>query len=300
MSFEDKEQSAFLGTPERLFLFTVGPLVYGYVQSAMPAAYNNITYDPVAQIDMDDIAQALSEDSPTVEIRIDASAPLVQQFIPYMPNTMMQVRVYRHHVEDADNEYKTELIADIVSASIDEETGVAILSARMLASAFDRKVPWPAYQKPCNYVVYGPGCQVNRDDFKTETLLVGIDGARISSPDFAAVAALHNDPRWFVLGYVVRLIDGQTRWIIGQEGEVLRLRSPFVGAQGGDAVVAFAGCDLLKTTCDEKFNNLPRHMGFPWGPIKNPFTDNLYGTGSAAGTPVNPRGGFSNNSNGTP
>lgn len=278
MSIDIIESSQYDGAPERLFLFSVGDTNYGYVENARTVTYNNIPYASIALIEMDDIAQALSEDSPTIEIRIDSKAPMVAQFIPYQPVMPMRVRVYRHHVEDPDNEYMTELIGEVASAAIDEETGEAVMSVRMLASSFDRKVPWPAYQKQCNYVLYGPGCQVDREAYKTETTLVDVTANRIASPDF-----VNSDPLWFALGYVIRVADGQVRWIIWQDGDVLVLQSAFVGAKGGDEVVAYPGCNLLKSTCEEKFDNLPRHMGFPWGPQKNPFTDNIMGTGTPGG-----------------
>lgn len=283
MSFDVQESSAYDGAPQRLFLFTIGNLNLAYVQSATPENYNGIEYVPVPVIEMPEIEQSLSEQSPTIDITISSDTPLVAQFIPYQPTTPVLVKVYRRHVTDAENEVYTELIGEVASGRIEESTGHAVLSVRLLASAFDRVVPWPAYQKQCNYVTYGPGCQVDRNLFKTETTVLTVDGTRISSPDFAARSSAEADPEWFTLGYVVRVIDGQKRAIVRQIDDVLVLRNPFVGLTPGDEVEAFAGDNLLKSTCELKFNNLPRFMGFPWGPGKNPFTDNLMGTGSPGG-----------------
>lgn len=284
MSFDVYESSAYEGAPQRLFLFTIGSLNLGYVQSATSQTYLGVEYLPVPVIEMPEIEQSLSESSPTIDITISANTPLVAQFIPYQPTTPVRVKIYRRHVTDAENEVYTELIGEVASGRIDESTGNAVLSVRMLASAFDRVVPWPAYQKQCNYVPYGPGCQVDRNLFKTETTVVTVDGTRISSADFAAKAAAEADPEWFSLGYVVRVLDGQKRAVVRQVDDVLVLRTPFVGLQPGDEVEAFAGDNLLKSTCEFKFNNLPRFMGFPWGPQgKNPFTDNIMGTGTPGG-----------------
>ena len=280
MSFDDFESSAYEGAPQRLFLFTIGGLNLAYVQADEPQNYLGVEYEPLALIEMPDIEQSLAESSPTIDITISAHTPLVAQFIPYQPTTPVRVRVYRRHVTDGDSETYTELIGEVVSGRIDESGDTATLAVRMLASAFDRITPWPAYQKQCNYVTYGPGCQVDRALFKTETLIVTVDGTRISSADFAAKAGAEGDPEWFSLGYVVRKADGQKRSIVRQLDDVLVLRSPFVGLQPGDEVEAYAGDNLQKSTCEGKFNNLPRFMGFPWGPQKNPFTDNIMGTGS--------------------
>jgi uncharacterized phage protein (TIGR02218 family) len=282
MTFDAHESSAHDGTPKRLFLFTIGNVTMAYVEGVADT-YLGIDYESVALVQMADIEQSLSESSPNIEITIDSATPLVAQFIPYQPTTIVGVRVYRRHFEDGDVETYTELIGEVVSGRIDQETDTAVLTVRMLASAFDRIVPWPAYQKQCNYVPYGPGCQVDPNLFKTETTLVNVTNNRIASPDFAAKAGAEADPEWFTLGYVVRVLDGQKRFVIRQLEDVLVLQSPFVGMQAGDAVEAFAGDNLLKSTCEGKFNNLPRFMGFPWGPSKNPFTDNVLGTGSPAG-----------------
>lgn len=283
MSFDDHESSAYDGTPQRLFLFSIGSLNLGYVQAAHPDNFNGITYDPIPLIEMPDIEQSLSESSPTIDITISSATPLVSQFIPYQPTAPVRVRVYRRHVTDGDSEVYTELIGEVVSGRIDEGSDTATLSVRMLASAFDRVVPWPAYQKQCNYVPYGPGCQVDRNLFKTETVVMTVDANRISSPDFAVKADTENDPEWFTLGYVVRKSDGQRRSVIRQLEDVLVLRNAFVDLRPGDEVEAFAGDNLLKSTCENKFNNLPRFLGFPWGPQRNPFTDNINGTGSPGG-----------------
>lgn len=280
MSFEAYESSPYDGAPQRLFLFSIGNLQLGYVQGAHPDNYLGVTYDPIPLIEMPDIEQTLSESSPTIDITIATDTPLVAQFIPYQPTAPVRVRVYRRHVTDGDNEVYTELIGEVVSGRLDEDTDTATLSVRMLASAFDRVVPWPAYQKQCNYVTYGPGCQVDPNLFKTETTVVVVEGNRISSADFAAKAGAEEDPEWFSLGFVVRKSDGQRRSVIRQLDDVLVLRSPFVGLRPGDEVEAFAGDNLLKSTCEFKFNNLPRFLGFPWGPQRNPFTDNINGTGS--------------------
>ena len=296
MNFNERETSDNDGCPERLFLFTMGTVSIGYVNSASPATYAGNTFSPLS-IDMDEISQALAEDSPTINVQMDAAAEVASWFIAYQPVQPVRIRVLRHHVEDVAGEYKSELIGDVMSGSFNEQTSTCTLSVRMLASNLDRKVPWPAVQKQCNYVLYGPGCRVNRDDYKTETTVAAVQRSLITSPDFLARAEAESDPRWFVAGYVIRVSNNDVRWIIAQTDDVLTLQSPFVGLQAGEDVIAYAGCDLLKETCKDKFNNLDRHLAFPWGPQKNPFTDNLFGYGTTANN--NSQGLTFTSSNGT-
>ncbi len=276
MTMDARESSQNDGMPQRLFLFTMGDETFSYVNSAKSHNYNNIIYVPM-QVTMDDLTQALSEDSPTIRIEIDSRSPLAALFIPYMPIIPVKVRVYRHHLYDGD--YKTELIGEVANGSIDAETDNCVLSVRMLASNMDRKVPWPIYQKQCNHVLYGPGCRVDREAYKVEATVTGVSGVNVQSASF-----LHGDPSYFVAGYMIRVATGEIRWVIAQNDDVLTLQTPFLGLQGGETVVAFAGCDLLKVTCENKFNNLPRFWGFNNMPNRNPFTDNVFGTGSPSGS----------------
>lgn len=282
MSVDSNETSAFDGKPERLFLFTRAAVKWGYVNQSQETVYNSVEYVPM-MIEMDDISQALSEDSPTVDIVTDADNPVVQQFVPYQPINPLRVRVFRHHADDVDDDYKVEMIGEVVSVQFDEEAGTANISVRMLYSNMDRKVPWPVYQKPCNYALYGPGCRVNPDPYTTTTTVSAHIENRIYSDDFAERAALEDDPVWYINGWAQVVRTGERRFIIYQEDNVLHLQAPFVDLVNGEEVIAVAGCDRSRQTCRDKFDNLDRYFGFPWPPEKNPFTDNVYGTGAAGG-----------------
>lgn len=303
MTLDAKEISAYAGNPERLFLFSMGSTNWGYTNNTMGATYNSIEYIPLV-IEMADITQALAEDSPTVDISLDADAGVLQQYVPYQPIEPMRVRVYRHHPDDLDNEYKTELIGEVVSVQFDEEEGMANMSVRMIASDMDRKVPWPVYQKPCNRATYTAGCDVDPVLFATTTTVSAVVENTIYAAAFAEKADAEGDPRWFIAGTVKNNRNGERRFIIGQEGETLYLQAPFVDLQSGDEVTALAGDDRTKETCKDKFNNLNRWLGFKWVPEKNPFTDNVYGTGAAVGPsewvggPTIPGVGSPNNGNG--
>lgn len=287
MSLDARESSPHDGAPQRLFLFTMGEQSFAYVNAARPHVYNGIEYRPMV-VDMDDLSQSLSEDSPTLRVEIDRTSEVAAMFIPYMPVRPVTLRVYRYHV--GDGEYVTEVIGEVANGNIDAETDLCVLSVRMLASRLDRKIPWQVYQKPCNHALYGPGCRVDRELYRVDAAVANVAGATIQAPEF-----LTEDPKYFVAGYVVRVATGDVRWVIAQNESVLTLQTPFPGLLPGEAVTAFAGCDLLKETCENKFNNLPRRWGFDDIPHKNPFTDNVFGTGSPSGA-----GGGSKPSDGAP
>ena len=270
MTYPAHEESDIDSTPERLFLFYMENVEWAYVNGDTPVTYNSVGYVPTV-VGLGDYSQSLAEDSPVISIRISADSAVVQQFIPYQPSNPMRVRVYRHHFEDADMEFKAEVIGKVVNCEIDKNDEMATLSIRLSGNNLDRKTPWPIYQKQCNYALYGPGCQVNRFDFQTIGVLSIVSTDIIRSTDFAS-----KPDGWFDNGYVTNA-TGEYRYIVHHEGDQIWLQTPFVKALPGETVFAYAGCTRLRDMCKDKFDNLGRFLGFPWVPSKNPYADSVYG-----------------------
>lgn len=292
MSLNDIEQSAYQGTPSQLFQFAMGAKIMAYVGgSAQPYTWNNIDYLPDAAIEMGEINQQLSESSPSVEITITSGAEVAQLFIPYLPAEPIQVRVYRTHYMFAPGEYAPEFIGEVISTYFDEELGICTLTCRMVAAAMSRKVPWCVYSPNCSRALYGVGCDVNREDFVTVTNIVGGAGtSTLSSGDFANAAAAHGitdpeaAPEWFRNGFVRHVESNEVRTIIGHNSTDIYLHTPFTSLKNGDQVRAYAGCARTRQHCAKKFNNLPKMLGFPWQPNRNPYTQTVYGTASSGGS----------------
>lgn len=277
MTFSEYEISPYSGTPERLFLFTAGNVQWAYNNQERDIVRGATTYRPVA-IAMDNIVQNLGEGAPTIDITMDSSTPVAQQFIPYQPIFPLQVSVFRRHRDDPDNEYIVEMIGEIASVAFDEEENYATFACRMVSSNFDRTVPWLVYQKPCNYALYSTGCRVNKELYKVEAEVTSIVGSTILSAAFAT-----QPDGWFRTGFVKRNSTGEVRFIINHVGGLLTLQTPFVDLEPEDEVTAYAGCDRSFATCKSKFNNGARFLGHQWMPQKNPFVDNVYGTGTPSG-----------------
>lgn len=277
MTFAAYETSATGATPERLFLFTVNNLQWAYTNQAEETNRASLLYLP-AIIAMDSITQNLGEGPPTVDISMDVATPVAQQFVPYQPIYPLQVTVFRRHRDDPDAEYIVEMIGEVASAAFDEDEGFVTFACRMVSSNFDRKVPWPVYQKPCNYALYSVGCGINKEDYRLDTEVATIVDTLVSSLDIAGFPT-----GWFRTGFVRRNATGEVRFIIDHVGSTITLQTPFLDLNPGDSLSVYAGCDRSFAMCKAKFNNGDRHFGFGWMPLKNPFSDNVYGTGTPAG-----------------
>lgn len=270
MTFVDQQESYYSGRPERLFLFQMGDTAWPYVGGDTVVNFLSREFQPTA-VDMGDISQSLSESTPIITVTIESDAAVCQQFVPYQPVRPMSLRVYRHHIDDPDNEYRVELIGKVVSAQFDEETRTCELTVQLAGGSMERRIPWPVTQKQCNYALYGPGCQVNRLLFQVMATLSSVTGDELRSPDFAT-----KPDGWFTNGYVVAP-NGEFRFIIHHETNLIVLQTPFVDVAANDIVESYAGCSRLRDVCKNKFNNLSRFLGFPWIPNKNPFADSVFG-----------------------
>lgn len=276
MTVDAMEKSEYGGTPQRLFLFTMGVAQrFAYAQSTQGANYNGDDYLPMS-IDLDNISQALAEDSPTNNIRINTDAAVCGQFIAYQPVEPMRVRVYRHHLTDPDGQYVVEYIGEVISSALDEKTGESVLLTRMVSSKIDRRIPWPVYQKPCNHALYTVGCGANPEEFRTDTTAATVVQDEITSPAFSAFP-----DGWFKSGYLVT-DNNESRFIIYHEGATVIVQTPFVSLQVNDEISAYAGCDRSRQMCTDKFDNYRHWLGFGWIPDKNPFVDTVWGTGTAS------------------
>lgn len=278
MSFNEFESSFFNATPERLFLFEMALTRWAYVASTEEVVRLGVTYSPMP-VEMEELTQSLTEDAQIIQVRIASTAAVVSQFVAYQPTEPLRLRVFRHHFDDPDGEFRTEVIGEVVSSSFDEAEKVCTLSVRMITHEMDRMVPWMSYQKPCNHPLYSVGCGVSKVAFRVVPATVAQNGSVLTAGEFDGY-----DDGWFNAGFV-ETSKGERRFIVKHVGTDITLITPLINfAPGDDVLFAYAGCDLKKTTCETKFNNLPNYMGFMWVGDKNPFTDNVYGTGAALGS----------------
>lgn len=268
---DDHEFSAHEGRPRRLFLFTMGTQYrWAYAAGAEPVVHLADTYTPL-NILLSSYSQSLSEGAPTVEVTLDTSADVCNQFVAFMPVQPMTVRVYKYEEGDLDMEYRLHFMGEVVAAAFDENTGLATLACRTVSSKIDRNIPWPVYQKPCNRALYNPGCDVNPDDYRTTTTISLLNGVELRAQAFADLP-----DGWFLAGFV-RTEGGESRLIVHHVGDTLILQAPLINATPGTLVDAFAGCDLRRSTCKNKFNNYHRWLGFAWVPGDNPYASNVFG-----------------------
>lgn len=272
MTYDAYQNSQYNGEPMTLFRFAGGSsALWLYTSEREPVLRGSENFVPLA-IRHSDVEQTIGEAPKPFEITVPATSDIALQFIAFLPAEPISVHVYARHRPDT--QYIPIFIGECESAAFNDD-GTATIRCQHIGYKLERNIPWPCYSGTCNWAVYSLGCGVSRDAFKVDATITVANGFDIEAAAFDA----HEDG-WYNAGFVVRHSTGEVRWVVAHTGAKLTLVSPFPGFEPGESVSAYAGCDGLESTCSSKFNNLPRYMGHPDVPVKNPYKDNIFGTGS--------------------
>jgi hypothetical protein len=116
----------------------------------------------------------------------------------------------------------------------------------------------------CPHAVYHGACRLNRDDFRQDVTLTGIDGAIITVTGHSGAS---------FAGGLIMSGTGETRKIKAQTGGTMTLVRPLpsLAADIGGAVYLYPGCARTPAACASFANsanasgtNIENHGGFSW------------------------------------
>lgn len=145
-----------------------------------------------------------------------------------------------------------------------------ILTVEPKVHALKQRVLRQLYQGPCNNTLYDTFCGVHQPSFTTAGTVTAIASDNVTLT--IAEAALQADD--YYTGGV--LTFGSRRgFIIAHTGSTITLLRPVDGLAVSSSVSISAGCDRQIATCETKFNNITQHMGFPFIPSVDPFTQGV-------------------------
>lgn len=264
MPFDLLERSLDLGRPEELYEFSVAGTTWRYTSSSRPRTLLGQTYTPIARLRRTAMKQSKDGGDDSMKITIPYDHELAAQFKIIVPARRMDVRILKRHRGDGD-EFAISWIGRVRGCGW-QGGETATLECDGYNSMFKRAGLRLNYGPLCPHMVYGPGCNVDRDQFR-------VDGTVISSTrDTITCAAFASKPSgWFRLGYVE---FGLYFYMISHHvGDTVTV---FSGIEVDSAnppltVTAYAGCDNTIDTCWDTFNNGLNSEANAWHPNKNPF-----------------------------
>lgn len=261
-------------TRKELFRFVMGTQVWTYTSADASELYNGETYTPVP-IGHSKIEAKNELSKASLDVMLDLFDPLA---VLLLRSTNEQILSFTLFVQE-DGVYGTAWKGRL--ASLKPSTKEFKMVFESVFTSLRRPGLRARYQKPCRHAIYSSGCKVNPENFATLGHLIAEPTHVVNVPEAASLQA------GWLIGGMLRAPDGTLRFIIGHAGDIITLQraipslavdylaagygNNYGTAYGGIAVKLYPGCNRLKSTCNDKFNNLPNYGGFSWIPSKNPM-----------------------------
>lgn len=267
MAFNTNENSVFGGRPDEFYLFQVaGGPTYRYTPARLPLSYQGFEYTPKAMQrgNFTFKKDVTSED--TLKIEVQSDLDLLQHFKIIVPRRTMRVVIYRRHRQDGDTDVQPIFVGRVRGVSW--EGAKATIECDSMNAMAKRSGLNMHFQVPCNYFLYGPGCGLQRGDWRVFGELEVVNETTITSAAFAT-----KPDGWFKYGFL-EIGDG-AYMIVSHTGNQVVLLHALEGVQLGQAFSAYAGCDRTLDTCWDRFNNGLNHLGFKWSPADNIFVQGI-------------------------
>jgi uncharacterized phage protein (TIGR02218 family) len=180
---------------------------------------------------------------------------------PYLPVRIDVIRVYDAVATDIT--YKIIFSGIIVSIHVD---GIAAsVTCVSDGNSLEKQIPRIAYQSFCNHSVFDTGCNLSSAEWKYDTTVFSIES---SGTELVLSNIEPGEDDFYTAGVIC--FDLGYRLITRQLGNTIKILTGFYGLAVDSKVYLLPGCNGSPETCDGKFGNLLRFLGFPYMPVKNP------------------------------
>lgn len=263
MSYTATENSATQGRPVELYRFALGPQRWTFTSGQTAVVYLSETYAP-APIRRSGIEQGNEINRSGLEITLPRDNPLAALFISSPPEGVVSVTLYRFHASDTATETIVLWKGRVGGARLSGSE--LVLKCEPVATSLKRPGLRARYQLICRHALYSAGCGALAATYRVDGTVAAVSGTAIQ------VAAAASQPDGYFVAGMLTTANAGSRMIVGHSGINLTLVAPMPGLTAGMDVQLYAGCDHSVATCRDRFSNLANFGGFPFIPVKNPFT----------------------------
>ena len=267
MAFDPLERSASLGRPEELYEFWMVDKFWRYTSADSPRTLNGQIYEPARALRRTALKQDKDGGDDSIQITVPMDLDIAWQFRIIVPARSIWLRIYRRHRGDGD-EYVQSWYGRVRGCGW--KGTKAILECDGLNSLFKRSGLRLNFDIKCPHMLYGPGCNLDKDQWRVDGDIMEIGPNYLRSTAFAT-----KEDQWFRLGYIE---FGRYFYMLSDHvGDKV---TTFAGLEydRDDAplqVTGYAGCDRKLATCWDKFDNGLNSEANAWHPNVNPFTKGL-------------------------
>lgn len=264
MTYSVYEDSLETGTPIELYEFVQGLKRWNFVSGATEIIKSAQKFEP-SSVKRDRVKQTTDTFKDSIKLVFSRDDAFASQYIAFAPEDVTTVTIYRGHYGDPDAQFIVYWKGRVVGA---KTSGNQIeVQCESVFTSIKRPGLRARFEYGCRRTLYLKGCNVNRELYKHEGAVLSIAGELV-----VTVAGAASKPDGYYTGGMIIAPDGGTRFLTAHTGDIVTMARPMASLVGGQTVAIYPGCDHLKETCKNKFNNLDNFGGFPWIPAKNPYS----------------------------
>ncbi|YP_009966505.1 tail assembly protein [Pseudomonas phage vB_PaeS_PAO1_Ab19] len=263
MSYATYENSLERGTPVELYEFIQGTKRWSYASCAedVQTLGQVFTAAPIKRGRVQTTTDIFKDG---VTLTFPRDNPFASQFLGFAPEEVTTLTIRRGHYGDPDEEFIVYWKGRVAGAKA--ANNEITIECESVFTSIKRPGLRARFEYGCRHALYSAACGANREPLKhTGTVQSIAGGVHVS------VSGAASQPNGFYTGGMLVTPDGAARFITNHVGNVLTISRPLQSLAGAMTVAVYPGCDHLRDTCKNKFNNLDNFGGFPFIPSKNPF-----------------------------
>ena len=201
--------------------------------------------------------------------QVDLEFPITNEFAKkFLLETIIDrtaLTIYRGYIGDPDQQFVVYWKGSVSGSKVNGK--IITLRCEHILSAMRQSGLRSLFQRNCRYTLYRRGCNLEIEDFAVSAGVSDIDGRTLVVSE-----AAYEADGWYA-GGAIRAQDGVLLYVESHVGDTLVLDFAYEGLEvsSGQDVKIYPGCNLLRTTCKDKFDNLDNFGGFPFIPTRNIF-----------------------------
>lgn len=264
MAYSTYESSVDSGAPIELYEFTQGAGYWRFTSGDEPFTFSGVTFTP-SPVTRDRVKLGQDALKDFLNLEFPRGDAFASQFIGFSPDLITTITLYRFHRNDPDKQLTQYWKGRVVGA---KATGNTVsLECESVFTSIQRPGLRARFELSCRHTLYSRGCNASADDFLHAGSVLTISGGTVLT-----VSGAEQFQDGYFTGGMLVTPGSTSRFIVAHTSNQITLSRPTRDVGVGAALRLYPGCDHLRTTCSGKFNNLDNFGGFPWIPIKNPFS----------------------------
>lgn len=266
-TYDDNEQSVQDSAPIECYKFVGSFKTYLYTSSDQQEVVSGETYLPIAVSRSKVQGGTQDQSSLSLDLQIPFDIDVVKDYAFSNVPPELHLTVFR---KQPDATFATFWTGLVLGFEVSNRTGTVKVPS-IFTLALSGECPSVHYQVPCNHLLYGPHCQVDRAANTFHDHVQSIIGTNIT---LVGIPSTANDLRG---GEIINTRNGERRLILLNAGSLITIGYAFADLIVGDPVDMVKGCNHLGRTgdCQLKFANLINYGGFEDIPPDNPFSGGL-------------------------